>query len=199
MGPEYIAAHRRAARRPLRLEICSWQRAAVGLLALSAAANAALYGLLGRSQARCSQESDELRAQLRQAEAVRDQAVRELGALALSQARERQARAEQAEALEAAGEWEYIGECTLTYYCPCEACCGRWADGVTASGLPAGPGIVAVDESVIPLGSTVIIDGQRYLAADTGVTGRHVDVCVTDHAAAEALGVGTAQVWVAAG
>ena len=92
----------------------------------------------------------------------------------------------------------YIGECTITAYCPCAECCGRWADGLTASGLPAGPEIVAVDPDVIPLGSTVIIDGQKYLAADTGsgVTGNHIDICLASHEETVEHGVRTAEVWV---
>lgn len=182
----------RAARRPLRREIADWQRGALGLLALSIAANAGLYGLLGRERAGAA----ELREQVRQAEHIRDLAVEELGAVSLASARERQARAEQAEAYEAVGAWEYIGECVITAYCPCGECCGRWADGVTASGLPAVPGIVAVDPEVIPLGSTIVIDGQQYLAADTGVTGQAVGLCMEEHEAAQAFGVRTAEVWV---
>ena len=114
----------------------------------------------------------------------------------MKELQKQQAREEQAAAYEALGDWEYLGEFTITAYCPCEDCCGRWADGVTASGLPAGPGIVAVDRSVIPLGSTVVIDGQRYLAADTGVTGNRVDICMTSHEDTVAHGVRTAEVWV---
>lgn len=188
----------RSARRPLQLEICAWQRAAALLLAVSIASNAALYGLLNRQEVRHAREVDELRRELRTAEQIRDHAVRELGALALDIAQERQTRAEQAAAYESIGAWEYIGECTITAYCPCAECCGRWADGYTASGLPAGPGIVAVDESIIPLGSTVLIDGQKYLAADTGalVQGLHVDICMETHALAEEFGVQTEEVWV---
>lgn len=182
----------RAARRPLRREIAEWQRGALGLLALSIAANAGLYGLLGRERAGAA----ELREQVRQAEHIRDLAVRELGAVSLASALERQARAEQAAAYEAVGVWEYIGECVITAYCPCGECCGRWADGVTASGLPAGPGIVAVDPAVVPLGSTVIIDGQQYLAADTGVTGQAVDLCMESHASALAFGRSRQSVWI---
>ena len=94
--------------------------------------------------------------------------------------------------------YQYVGECTITAYCPCAGCCGRWADGLTATGLPAGPGVVAVDPEIIPLGSTVIIDGQRYLAADTGVTGKHVDICMTEHEDTVEAGVRTADVWVEA-
>lgn len=39
---------------------------------------------------------------------------------------------------------------------------------------------------------------SKYLAADTGVTGNHIDICVTDHALAEDFGVRTAEVWVVA-
>ena len=84
----------------------------------------------------------------------------------------------------------------MTYYCPCAECCGQWADGLTATGIPAGPGIVAVDESVIPLGSTVVIDGQKYLAADTGVTGHKVDIATLDHQSALDYGVKNADVWI---
>ena len=48
----YILPTLRAARRPLRREIADWQRGALGLLALSIAANAGLYGLLGREEDR---------------------------------------------------------------------------------------------------------------------------------------------------
>lgn len=53
-----------------------------------------------------------------------------------------------------------------------------------------------MDPEIIPLGSTVIVDGQRYLAADTGVTGQAVDLCMEEHEAAQAFGVRTAEVWV---
>ena len=188
----YILPTLRAARRPLRREIADWQRGALGLLALSIAANAGLYGLLGRERAGAA----ELREQVRQAEHIRDLAVRELGAVSLNAAKEQQARREQAEAYEAVGAWEYIGECVITAYCPCGECCGRWADGVTASGLPAGPGIVAVDPAVIELGSTIVIDGQQYLAADTGVTGQAVDLCMESHVAALAFGRSRQSVWI---
>lgn len=141
----------------------------------------------------------ETEAQLEQAELSRDRSMEKLGELSRQSEAERQARAEQAAAFEAVGSYRYIGECAITAYCPCETCCGKWADGLTATGLQAGAGIVAVDPEVIPLGSTVVIDGQRYLAADTGVTGLHVDVCAAAHQEAEAFGVRTAAVWIKEG
>ena len=123
------------------------------------------------------------------------------GELAARVDADREARRAQAEAYEAIGAYQYIGECTVTHYC-CELyahVCGD-GDGLTATGIPVTPGVVAVDPEVIPLGSTVIIDGQAYLAADTGgtVRGNHVDICVATHQEAEDLGTTTAEVWVAA-
>ena len=137
-----------------------------------------------------------LSVQLESAERTRDLAVERLGEVVLQAEADKRARAEQAAAYEMAGVYRYIGECTITAYCPCVECCGRWADGLTATGLPATPGVVAVDPEVIPLGSTVIIDGQRYLAADTGVSGLAVDVCLMDHEATVAFGAQEAEVWV---
>lgn len=108
-------------------------------------------------------------------------------------------RAQQMAAYEAVGMYRYIGECTLTAYC-CESkdnphICGT-GTGLTASGLPIAPGMVAVDPSIIPLGSTVIINGISYLAADTGVTGYHIDIAIQTHEDALAFGVSSAEVWI---
>ena len=180
----------------LRREIASWQAGALGLLVLAAAVNTALIARIGALESRQQEEAARYQAQIEQAEHIRDLAVQELGAMSLQQAREQEARAEQAAAYEMIGAYRYVGECTITYYCPCEECCGEWADGLTATGLPTGPGIVAVDKNVIPLGSTVIIDGQKYLAADTGVKGQAVDICMAGHQEAVDFGVQRREVWV---
>ena len=180
-----------------RRDLASWQRAAVGLLALSTAINVVQYiAILSRDEA-----IEDLETRYRAARAIEEDAVAAYGELAARVDADREARQAQAEAYEAIGAYEYIGECTVTYYC-CEAyehVCGD-GDGLTATGIPVTPGVVAVDPEVIPLGSTVIIDGQAYLAADTGgaVGGNHVDICVATHQEAEDLGVTTAEVWVAA-
>lgn len=73
--------------------------------------------------------------------------------------------------LVARGKMEMIA----TAYTPhCYGCSGR-----TAMGLPAGPGIVAVDPRVIPLGSHLYIPGYGLaLAGDTGgdIVGNRVDL-----------------------
>lgn len=85
--------------------------------------------------------------------------------------------------------WQSIGECRITHYCSCAKCCGK-SDGITASGAQATVGrTVAVDPDVIPLGSEVLINGQIYIAEDTGAKGSHVDIYVCSHD--QALQMGT--------
>jgi peptidoglycan DL-endopeptidase CwlO len=64
--------------------------------------------------------------------------------------------------------------------------------GSTASGLPVGPGIVAVDPTVIPLGTRMTIPGYgEGVAADTGtaVKGLRIDVWFPTLAQARAWGL----------
>lgn len=178
-----------------RRDLASWQRAALGLLALSVGVNTALCAAITRQE----RQIEDLETRYHAVRAIEADAVAAYGELAARVDADREARQAQAEAYEAIGAYEYIGECTVTYYCcePYAHVCGD-GDGLTATGLPVTPGVVAVDPEVIPLGSTVIIDGQAYLAADTGgaVRGSHVDIAVATHQEAEDLGVTTADVWV---
>lgn len=178
-----------------RRDLASWQKAALGLVALSTAINVAQYiAILSRDEA-----IEDLETRYHAVRAIEADAVAAYGELAARVDADREARQAQAEAYEAIGAYEYIGECTVTYYCcePYAHVCGD-GDGLTATGLPVTPGVVAVDPEVIPLGSTVIIDGQAYLAADTGgaVRGNHVDIAVATHQEALELGTRTAEVWV---
>jgi 3D (Asp-Asp-Asp) domain-containing protein len=80
-----------------------------------------------------------------------------------------------------------------TAYCPCSQCCGQWANGVTASGMKAGYGVVAVDPSVIPLGTKLYVEGYGYcVAGDTGgaIKGNRIDLGYGSHSAALASGFG---------
>lgn len=180
-----------------RRDLASWQRAALGLLALSVGVNTALCAAIVHRE----RQIEDLETRYHAVRAIEADAVAAYGELAARVDADREARQAQAEAYEAIGAYQYIGECTVTYYC-CEAyehVCGD-GDGLTATGIPVTPGVVAVDPEVIPLGSTVIIDGQAYLAADTGgaVRGNHVDIAVDTHQEALELGTRTAEVWVVA-
>ena len=179
-------------RRALRRSLDAWKRAAIGLFVLAvlcSVAQALVYNYL----------RGHLEQELQLAEVSRDNALQELAAVSLATAQEKQARTAQAAEYEAVGAWEYIGECRLTAYCcePYAHVCGT-GDGLTATGIPVTPGIAAVDPAVIPLGSTLIIDGQRYLAADVGgaVAGQTVDIAVATHQEAVKFGVQRAPVWI---
>ena len=178
-----------------RRDLASWQRAALGLLALSVGVNTALCAAIVHRERQIA----DLETRYHAVRAIEEDAVAAYGKLVERVDAEAAARQAQAEAYEAIGAYQYIGECTVTYYCcePYAHICGD-GDGLTATGIPVTPGVVAVDPEVIPLGSTVIIDGQAYLAADTGgaVRGNHVDIAVTTHQEAEGLGTTTADVWV---
>ena len=95
----------------------------------------------------------------------------------------------------------------ITHYCSelRPHICGT-GDGITASGRRVTPYVsVAVDPSIIPLGSDVLVDygdGEihYYRADDTGggVKGKHLDLAVGTHSEALRMGVKNATVyWVA--
>ena len=90
-----------------------------------------------------------------------------------------------------------LGTFKLTAYCPCPKCCGEWADGVTYTGTEATAGrTIAVDPTVIPLGTTVHINGQAYTAEDIGgaIKGHRIDVYFPTHTEALQFGVQYAEV-----
>ena len=81
-------------------------------------------------------------------------------------------------------EWISLGEFEITAYCPCETCCGSYADGITASGHIAQEGITAAaDTSVLPYGTEIIIDGEEYTVQDCGgaINGNRIDIFFADH------------------
>ena len=78
----------------------------------------------------------------------------------------------------------------ITAYCPCSTCCGAYSNGQTASGTTCTPGrTIAVDPSIIPIGTTVYIDGVPYVAEDTGVSGYKIDIYMSSHVEALNWGV----------
>lgn len=90
-----------------------------------------------------------------------------------------------------------LGVFKITHYCACSICCGEYSNGITASGTTAQAGrTIAVDPSLIPLGSSVVFNGHTYVAEDTGgaIKGNRIDVFVSSHSEALANGVYYAEV-----
>ena len=76
-----------------------------------------------------------------------------------------------------------LGVFEITGYCPCEKCCGKGARGITATGTKATAGrTIAVNPNVIPYGTKVRINGQEFIAEDTGgVKGNVIDMYFDTH------------------
>ncbi len=73
--------------------------------------------------------------------------------------------------------------------------------GITASGIPARKGIIAVDPRVIPLGTRVFIPGYGLaLAADTGgaIKGHKIDLCIEEYNEAIRFGRRKVEVYILA-
>ena len=95
-----------------------------------------------------------------------------------------------------------------TAYCPCPICCGIWSEQhpdrigtdykqLLSTGLPPQEGrTIATDPTVIPLGTQVVLNGNTYVAEDTGggVKGYHIDIFFDTHEEALAWGRQTVEV-----
>lgn len=90
-----------------------------------------------------------------------------------------------------------LGNFTATAYCPCAECCDD-EDGITATGTVATAGrTIAVDPSIIPYGTQLVIDGHRYTAEDCGgaIDGKKVDIFFNSHEEANQFGVQEVEVF----
>lgn len=94
-----------------------------------------------------------------------------------------------------------LGNFTATAYTidTCGKTPSHPAYGITSTGHKAIPGrIVAVDPSVIPLGTLVVINGIEYIADDTGgaIKGKRVDICMESISEANNFGRQLVEVYV---
>lgn len=81
---------------------------------------------------------------------------------------------------------------TVTAYCPCEKCCGAYANGYTATGAKATQGVtIAADPDVLPMGTEIELDGHTYTVQDTGgaIAGNRPDLYFDSHEDALQWGV----------
>lgn len=103
-------------------------------------------------------------------------------------------------------EYKSVMQVKATAYCLCKKCCGKSPDnpryGYTASGLRIVPGtgmkVIAVDTSVVPLGTNVYVEGLNgagnygyAVAADTGsaIKNKKIDLYMDTHEQALSWGV----------
>lgn len=102
-------------------------------------------------------------------------------------------------------KYESLGMFQLTGYCPCSKCCGIWAEcrpnGVVygASGEELAPNhSVAVDTSIIPYGTVLLINGTEYVAEDCGsaIKGNHIDIYFETHEEAVKFALQYAEVFI---
>lgn len=94
-------------------------------------------------------------------------------------------------------DYRSLGEFVISHYCSCETCCNK-SDGITASGTQATAGrTIAADPDVLPMGSTVIIDGHTYTVEDVGgaIKGKRIDIFMNSHEEALQAGVRTVEVF----
>lgn len=113
----------------------------------------------------------------------------------------------------APSEYVKVIDMKATAYCLCEKCCGKSEShpqyGVTRSGLKIVPGtgmkVIAVDPKVIPLGTTVYVEGLNgvadygyAIAADTGgaIKNNKIDLYMETHDATMQWGIKNVRVYV---
>lgn len=91
-----------------------------------------------------------------------------------------------------------MGAFRITGYCACHKCSAGWGRRTSSGAMAASRRTVAVDPRVIPMGSRLLINGQVYVAEDTGggVKGNHIDIYCDSHAQAKSLPFQNAQVFL---
>lgn len=93
-------------------------------------------------------------------------------------------------------ECRYIGDWTVTAYCPCSACNGGYTG--TASGAPLTPYRTAASNS-LPFGTRVLIGDSVWCIEDTGYSpygDAWIDILLPTHEEALAWGVRTVSVYI---
>ena len=178
-------------------------RQAAGAAAAQAAAEEASRQAAAQAAAEeaSRQAAAEEAARQAAAQAAAEEASRQAAAQAAAEEAARQAAA-QAAAQQAAQQPQHLGKFRITHYCSCPICCGQWSTGsstvIGASGMVLTPGqSIAVNPAQIPYGSKVMINGQIYIAADTGVGSNCIDIYTgTNHAVASAGGMYYADVYL---
>ncbi|MDO4170701.1 MAG: 3D domain-containing protein [Lachnospiraceae bacterium] len=84
---------------------------------------------------------------------------------------------------QAATKKVYLGKYTLTAYCPCKKCSGKFGKKTASGTKPKQGRTIAVDRKKIKLGTKIHINGTTYTAEDTGgaIKGNRIDIYFNSH------------------
>lgn len=95
-------------------------------------------------------------------------------------------------------EKKSLGVFKITAYCPCEDCSGNWGHQTSIGTYATQRRTIAVDPSVIPYGTVVVINGHKYIAEDCGgaIKGNDIDIFFDSHEEAKEFGVQYAEVFI---
>jgi len=77
----------------------------------------------------------------------------------------------------------YEVEMNVSAYCPCEKCCGKWADGITASGKPA-EGLLIAAPPEYAFGTIMEIPGYGMATVEDrggAIKGNKIDLLFPTH------------------
>ncbi|MFF2072216.1 3D domain-containing protein, partial [Priestia megaterium] len=145
---------------------------------------------VAQEQAQKEQEQAQAAAQ---AQAAQEQAQKEqeqAQAAAQAQAAQEQAAQQQQQQSQQQASGKSMTVEATAYTANCAGCSGTTATGVNLKSNP-NQRVIAVDPSVIPLGSKVYVEGYgQAVAADTGgaIKGNRIDVFVSSDSAAQDWG-----------
>lgn len=97
-----------------------------------------------------------------------------------------------------------LGTFTITAYCPCEKCCGKWGKDRTGKivgscGIELKEGVaIAVDPDIIPYYTHIFIDDVEYIALDCGgaINGNEIDIYFENHEDALNFGIQQREVFI---
>lgn len=96
------------------------------------------------------------------------------------------------------GGLQSLGNYRITGYCPCYQCSEGWGRKTSTGATARSNHTIAVDPSILPYGSKVMINGVVYTAEDRGggVRGKHIDIFVDSHSQTYRVGPQTQEVFL---
>lgn len=91
-----------------------------------------------------------------------------------------------------------LGTYTITAYCPCKKCNGKWAGGITASGVYAKANHTIAAPKNFKFGTKLVINGITYTVEDRGgaIKGKKLDIYFSNHSEALKFGKRKCEVFI---